>query len=259
MNENLTSNKRRIFIRSKDRVCQLFSFEQTLDGSIYCASPDFPDAHWVTIEKCDDQILLMTTESLGQGKISFHGTGMVAIRPNDNPKDHKHIVKGNYLIDLSKGMAGMRHLFTVFLKEPQYDPSNSPLFNRKSDYCLEANEELKPLVLLFFAIPKQGIEVDFQFCLHVEDMGNIPGDILGLHGFGLRYHDIFWFAYRTKHMVKWPKQSQISYHDGFTFPVFIGTGIGTYRLENRQPKYSLINNHLVIVCDQKYPDDYSNP
>ena len=93
----------------------------------------------------------------------------------------------------------------------------------------------------------------------MDDMVHIPNDVLGLHRFGLRYHDVFWFAYRTKHMPKWPKQSQICYHDGYTFPVFIGTGIGIYRLEFRQPKYSLIGNEFTIECNQVYPDDYSNP
>jgi hypothetical protein len=258
MSGNKPPSKRRIFIRAKDRICQVFSFTQTPDGSIYCSSPDFDDAKWLSVQITDNGPQVITTEAIGTGKVSFHATGMVTVRPNDDPKGHKLIVKGNHLLRKSEGLIGARHLFTIFLKEPKYEPESSQLFNRESDYCLEANEELKPVVLVFFAVPQLGLTIDFQFNFHVDDLVNTPNDVLGLHGFGLRYHDVFWFAYRTRHMEKWPKYAHIFYHDGFTFPVFIGTGPGTYRLEYRQPQYSLIDNKFTIMCHQFYLDDYSN-
>jgi hypothetical protein len=250
--------KRRIFIRAKDRVFQIFSFAQAPDGSIYCSSPDFSDAKWLSVEITENGPQVISTEVIGQGKISFHGSGMVAVRPNDDLKGHRLIIKGNHLLNKNEGKIGARHLFTVFMKEPQYNPEASHLFNRESDYCLETKEELKPLVLVFFAVPQQGITINFQFNLHMDDMVNIPNDVLGLHGFGLRYHDVFWFAYRTKHMEKWPKHAHVCYLDGFIFPIFIGTGPGAYRLEYRQPQYSLNGKEFTIICNKNYPDDYSN-
>lgn len=156
-------------------------------------------------------------------------------------------------------MIGLRHLFTICLKEPLYAPEKSPLFNRKSDYCMEANEVIKPFVLIFFAVPSQGLKINFQFNLHLDDMVKTPNDVLGLHLFSLRYHDVIWFAYRTKHMEVWPEKSIIVYHDGFTFPVFIGTGSEKFRLEFRAPQYSMSDKELSILCNQDYPDSYSNP
>lgn len=259
MAQKKSASERRIFIRAKDRICQVFSFNQRPDGSIYCWSPDFGDAKWLSLQVAENGPQIVTTEAIGTGKISFHGTGMVTIRAHDDPKGHQLIVKGNHLLNKQKGLVGVRHLFTVFMKEPKYQPESSKLFNRESDYCMEANEELKPLVLAFFAVPQQGLAINFQFNLHKEDMVNIPNDVLGLHRFGLRYHDVFWFAYRTKHMEKWPKYAHICYHDGFTFPIFVGTRLGAYKLECREPQYSLMGNELNIMCNRSYPHDYSNP
>jgi hypothetical protein len=253
-----TPSSRRIFIRSKDRVCQVFSFVQNSDGSIYCSSPDFADAKWLTVQITENGPQIATAEAIGSGKVSFHGSGIVAIRPNNDPKGHRLRVKGSHLLNKDVSSAGVRHLFTIFMKEPKYQRETSHLFNRASDYCLEANEELKPVILVFFAVPQKRITVNFQFNLHSADMVNIPNDFLGIHRFGLRYHDVFWFAYRTRHMEKWPKYAQVCYCDGFTFPIFIGTGPGTYRLECRQPQYSLTGNKLSIKCHQSYPDDYAN-
>ncbi|MEN6572632.1 MAG: hypothetical protein ABFD24_12410 [Anaerolineaceae bacterium] len=258
MIERKSQNRRRIFIRAKDKVCQIFSFKQSADGSIYCSSSDFDDANWFSAVLTEIGPQLVTTEPVGEGKISFHGSGMVAIRPNDDPKGHRLIIKGNNLFNKMEEKVGIRHLFTIFSKEPKYQPTSSPIFNRDGDYCIEANEELKPFVLVFFAAP-QGLSISFQFNLHMDDMINIPNDFLGLNGFSLRYHDILWFAYRTNHMEKWPKQAQVVYHDGYSFPIFIGTGLGIGRWEFRQPLYSLNGNNLEIICNRNYSDDYSNP
>ncbi len=251
--------KRRIFLRSRDRLCQIFTFTQSSDGSIYCASPDFSDAKWISVGGSGSDPRIITTESIGLGKVSFHASGMVAVRPNNNEKGHQLVIKGNHLYDRTTNALGLRHLFTIFLKEPKFYPNESKLNNRDSDYCLEADEELRPLVLGFFAIPQGNINLNFQFNLHIDDMVKIPNDILGMQIFSLRFHNILWFAYRTKHMNFWPKNAHIAYHDGYTFPFFIGTANNSYRLEFRTPTYFYARNGLVIDCNQVYPEDYSNP
>jgi hypothetical protein len=249
-----TPFSRRIFIRAKDRTCQIFTFTQNRDGSIYCSFPDFADAKWLSIQATDDGLHLIGTKAIGSGKASFHGSGMVAVRSNSDPKGHRLVFKGNHLLDKKKGTAGMRHLFTIFMKEPTHYPETSPLFNRNSDCCMEANEELRPLVLVFFAVPQKGIVVKFEFGIHERDLVNFPEDILGLSKFGLRYHDVIWFAYRTRYMEKWPKEAHICYLDGHTFPIFVGAGPGVLRLEYRRPQYSLSNHELSIDC---HPFDHS--
>ncbi|PKL30808.1 hypothetical protein CVV43_05275 [Candidatus Saccharibacteria bacterium HGW-Saccharibacteria-1] len=42
--------KRRIFINKGEEHYQVFSFKQERDGSIYCASPDFSEAKWISYE-----------------------------------------------------------------------------------------------------------------------------------------------------------------------------------------------------------------
>jgi len=245
--------KRRIFVNKGDDRYQLFSFSQHDDGTIYCGAADFVDAKWIGFDITAQGPKLATTESIGDGKLSLHGTGMAAIRRHDDPSGHQLIVKGNLLKNDQELRA--RHLFTVFLKEPGYLPHASPAFNRKSDYSMQANEDLRPLVLAFFAVPRVATEIDFRFSLQVEQMTSIPNDLLGMHYFTLRYHHVMWFAYRTKHMDKWPKYSHYCYSDGYWFPVFIGTGEGAFTLEFRQPRYLLDGTKLVIDCGEALPRD----
>lgn len=240
--------KRRIFINKGEERYQIFSFKQENDGSIYCASPDFSNAKWISYENTPSGSFIRTTEAIGDGKISLHGRGITAIRNNNNPKDHKLIIKGNKLLNKERTEVGARHLFTAFLKEPDYLPKNSPALNRQSDYSMQYNNELRPFVLVFYAIPQQGISVDFQFSLQIDEMDNVPDDFLGMHGFGLKYHDVIWFAYRTKNMDKWPKYTHFSYQDGYSVPIFVGTGPQEFRLEFRQPKYILDGKVLTIDC-----------
>jgi len=250
MKKSSEPTRRRVFIKSNDRICQLFSFSQSPDGSIYCASPDFADAIWISAIIAKPSPLILVTDEIGEGKVSFHGSGMTAVRPNNLEHGHRLVIKGNKLIDKKEKNLGIRHLFTIFPKEPNYQPRNSPLYNRQSDYCLNANEELTPFIGIFFAIPLLDLEINFGFSLSIDDMNNIPNDILGLGNFSLRYHNVFWFAYRTKHMEKWPKKSLIIYHDGFSFPIIIGTGPGKAIVQFRQPKYLISDGKLTIDCGE---------
>lgn len=206
------------------------------------------------MRRTGDSAEILSTESLGDGKISLHGSGMTAIRPHNDPKGHQLVIGGNHLLNKEKNQIGARHLYSIFMKQPHFKPENSPAFNRDSDYALESKDDLKPFILVFFALPRHGLSVNFNFNLHVDEMESIPNDFLGLHGFSLRYHDVFWFAYRTKHMEKWTKQAQICYHDGFTIPIFVGTGPGQFRLEFREPEYILKEKELEIRCLGSYPD-----
>lgn len=248
--------KRRVFInKGRDRY-QIFSFIQDKDGSIYCASPNFADAKWVSYDKRQQELIVKTTGDIGDGKISLHGTGMTAIRNNSNPNNHQLIIRGNQLFNHSRNEVGARHLFTTFMREPNYIPTDLPFFNRKSDYSMQANEDLMPFVLIFFAIPQQGITTNFLFSLSTDEMLNVPNDFLGMHFFSLRYHDVFWFAYRTKNMDKWPKYTHFCYDDGYSVPVFIGEDSGRLILELRQPMYLLKGKVFTIDCTHNLPPNW---
>ncbi len=68
----------------------------------------------------------------------------------------------------------------------------------------------------------------------------------GWGNMALKYHDVFWFVYRTKHMEKWPKKHQVIYNDGFVVPFLIGNDTSKLKLELRIPKYTMRDNHLSI-------------
>lgn len=240
--------KRRIFINKGDERFQIFSFEQRNDGSIYAASPTFADAKWISFQHSPEGPIPASTEAIGEGKLSVHGSGMVGVRGNDNPHGYELVIKGNQLLNRDRNEVGTRHLFTTFMDEPSYLPSNSPAFNRQSDYSMQANEDLKPFVLVFFAVPLQAGNIDFRFSLHEDEMVNIPNDTLGLHTFALKYHNVIWFAYRTKNMDKWPKYAHFSYQDGHSVPLFIGTGPQAFRLEFRMPRYEINGDTVTIDC-----------
>lgn len=240
--------KRRIFINKGDERFQIFSFRQEKDGSIYASSPTFADAKWISFQHSPQGPILVTTEAIGTGKLSIHGTGMAGVRNNNDPHEHKLVIEGNQLLNIDQNEVGARHLFTVFMDEPSYLPSDSPVFNRQSDYSMQANEDLKPFVLVFFAVPLQAGSIDFRFSLHEDEMINIPNDILGMHTFALKYHNVIWFAYRTKNMDKWPKYAHFSYQDGNSVPLFIGTGPQAFRLEFRMPKYEINGVTITIDC-----------
>lgn len=184
-------------------------------------------------------------DSVESGKLSIHGKGMCAFRSHDNAGNRPLIIKGNKLLDLEKKESGTRHLFTAFMKEPFFLP-NSVVFNRESDYSINT-PKLKPYVIIFFAIPQtqKGLQVSFQSSFHIDDIETIPPES-GWGIISLKFHDVFWYMYRTKHMEKWPKKSQIIFHDGNVVPFFIGTGLAQFRLELRMPKYKLENNILSV-------------
>lgn len=187
---------------------------------------------------------LTVTASPGDGKLSVHGSGVAHIQSHDSPGDNRLVVSGNFLGNASVGTLGVRHLFTVLIAGPSHLPS-SLAFNRKSDYSVRA-AQLMPYVLVFWAVPATSkLEVSVQAAFHVDDLESVPPE-LGLGALTLSIHAVVWFAYRTKHMHRWPAHPQVCYHDGYLVPLLIGTSTGAYRLELRKPSYALSQSKLYV-------------
>jgi hypothetical protein len=240
--------KRRMFIMDSGKHYKIFDFTQDKkEGSIYISSPNFTKIKWLAISADSNSKLTLSTEdSPGDGKLSIHSSGRAGFRAHNAPHDHKLVINGNYLLDLEKGKAGIRHLFTVFMAEPKELPI-SPAFNRKSDYSLDNSGRPGPFVMIFFAIPRISIlTVSFHFSFDIDDLDNIPPEG-GLGFMDLAFHSVCWFAYKTKHMNKWPKYPHICYYDGFKVPMFIGTSEGMCRMELHNPIYVLTQTELSIT------------
>ena len=234
-------SKRRIFLYDEKNFYQVLSFTQSrLDGSIYVSFPDFLNSKFLIFKENEGKIEFFLTDSPGEGKLSIHGSGMAKITPNV----HNLVIHGNFLQDKSNNTLGVRHLFTIQLAEPKFSPS-SPALNRKSDFII-TSKTFKPSVFIFFAIPKiKDLSTSFLVHFDIDDLETIPFD--GGGGlFELLYHNIFWFAYRTKHMEVWPKNCFISYHDGYLVPVIIGVGDKKFKTELRIPDYKLEESKLSI-------------
>lgn len=238
-------SKRRIFIKKNKDFAQLFSFNQEQDGSIYCGMPEFTNIKWMNLVKYQNATgMIISDSTITDGKLSIHGSGMTTFRSHAEPKGHKLIVKGNYLLDLEHGKAGVRHLFSAFFQEPYFLPL-SPARNRETDYLLESSTGLNPFVMLFFAVPSKPLTIEVNASFQADDLESIPPET-GWGAFELRNHHIVWFYYRTKHMDKWPKNTHICYHDGFLVPFFIGIGPGSCRIEMRQPIFIKTDRSLII-------------
>lgn len=238
---------RRVFINNGDKFYQIYSFSQSVDGSIYCSSPDFATAKWFGITPENSEYNLQFADNIGDGKISIHGSGIASIRPHLDPHNRQIIIKGNKLLNQEKNERGVRHLFTSFIKEPSYIPLNSPVFNRLSDFIMKYNGELRPFVLVFLAIPQTNLELSFQISIDIDFLNRIPDDMfLGHANISLRYHNVYCYAYRTINMEKWPKYSHYVYSDGYVFPIFIGIEPNLLIVYARMPTYQIEQNILSI-------------
>ncbi len=240
-------HKRRVFITDGSENYQIFDFIQNKnEGSIYVSSPNFSEIKWIGVSINNQGIAnLEITDSPGDGKLSLHASGIVSIRNYTEIKSRKLIIKGNYLLNLEKTEAGVRHLFTIFMAQPKHVPA-SPALNRKSDYLINSSKQLSPLVFIFFAVPRiPNLTVGIHASINMDDLESVPPDN-GMGLIELPYHSIMWFAYKTKHMNKWPKHPIVSYTDGYTVPTFIGTGEGEFRMELYNPSYKLTENELTI-------------
>jgi hypothetical protein len=243
---------RRLYMKCPDSSYKLLSFTQRNDGSIYIGFPNFRNIKWIDVlldPKAPKVSLLDSPEA--EGKLSFHGSGMVGFRSHDAPGDHKLWIQGNYLYDHNNARAGVRHLASIFMEKPEAQPEEFP--RRNSDFWIHNANPLKPSVLILFAVPHvtgiQGVRMAGTF--HMDDVENTPP----VEGYGLidlKYHWICWCAYRTRFMDQWPQQSYVWYHDGFTVPMYFGKQPGEetsggLRLELNIPTYEIQGQELTIT------------
>lgn len=230
--------KRRIFLSAGRETFQLFSVTQNPnDGSLYFSAPDFANINWL-VPQTDNhgKPFLLSYNSDGDGKLSLHGSGVVHVRPYEQTSEREFSVHGNALKSHDGSSLGLRHLLTIFFPQPQHLPM-SPAHARKSDYVLQA-KELHPYVLIMWAVPAvRPLTVQIKSSFNADDLEEVPPNG-GWGGFNMLLHCIVWFAYRTKHLLKWPRGAQACYYDGYLVPMLIGTGEGAFRMELRRPTYA---------------------
>jgi hypothetical protein len=246
-------NKRRVFISSnRTNFFKIFSFVQEEDGDIYCHWPNFSSTKWLYVSSHEEELNMQIANTPENSqKLSLHRSGVVKFKQREQEKDLSRI-KGNHLLNFERNEIGARHLFTSFLSEPQDLSPNSPFGNRPSDspiFC----DEIKPFTIMFFAIPQQTIPVRIHFhpSFNIDYFEDFKKD-LGFGNLSLAYHDIFWFAYRTKNMKKWPKHTHVFYHDGHLVPLFLGGAqieekLATMNIALQEPTYKLEGSDLYIT------------
>jgi hypothetical protein len=246
VSQPIQSGRRRFFMTADADHDQLLSFDQNRnDGSIYVSSPAFSTLKWLTLmaPTAVAAPVLAISDVPNSVKLSLHGSGLSHVRSSD-PVVPTVAVQGNCLKNDSAETLGVRHLFTMLPTEPTHLPS-SPAFNRASDYGIRV-ERMVPYVVVFWAVPavkKLSVKVAASF--HVNDLESVPPES-GWGSFGLALHAVVWFAYRTRHLLRWPQVTHIAFHDGFLVPLLIGTAEGTCRVEYRPPSYQLTETSLMI-------------
>jgi len=220
----------------------MLSFTQGNDGSIYISAPDLAKSKWMEIAPGNPP-LMRICDVPDAGKLSVHGSGVTHVRALAGGEVELRLA-GNFLTNEDHQTLGVRHIVTVFPTKPSHLPA-SAANNRQSDCSLQVLA-LKPYVLIFWAVPSiRALKVDVSASFRVDDLETVPPES-GFGAFGLRTHNIVWFAYRTKHMVRWPAESHLSFHDGFHTPVIVGTHEGACRLELRTCIYELVDDNLRI-------------
>lgn len=218
----------------------MFTFDQRPDASIYITSPSFDETKWLSIRGAPPALEVL--DAPDSEKISVHGSGVVHIK---SPVQDGLRLKGNYLLSSESQSLGVRHVLTCAPSEPAHIPA-SPAFNRQADVGILANS-FKPYVFVFWAVPaNQPISVEVGGSFQANDLETIPPES-GFGSFSLRTHAIVWFAYRTKHMDRWPSQTYACFHDGFHAPFIIGAAEGEHRLELRVPTYTFSPPNLRIA------------
>ena len=243
---NPSTARTRLFLGNGLEYFQLFSIAQNAaDASIYFSAPLFEDIQWqVPAIGPDQKPVLISYQVSEPGKLSIHGSGIVHAKGFGTAGSNEFAVRGNILRSLDGNVLSVRHLLTIFPAEPRHKP-NSPAGARKTD-GLMTTKQWHPYVLVFWAVPRtRSFTVNINGSFHVDDLEEVPPNA-GWGALSLSMHSLVWFAYRTRHMGRWPKNSQACYSDGHTVPLFIGTGSGQFRLEYRQPNYRLEGDQLSI-------------
>lgn len=244
-----TAKSRRIFFSDNTKVNQLCTVTQNpSDSSIYFSSPNFEEINWLSISLSSNlEPVILSFSADAQGKLSLHGSGVTHVRPHNSYGKNEFTIAGAVLKDPKNETLGVRHLVTLFISEPNHSPV-SPVNARKTDYTI-STEVAQPYVLVFWAVPLRSVtEIKINYSFHIDDLDDGPPKA-GWGGFSLLDHGVIWLAYRTKHMNLWPKNTQACYLDGALVPMFIGSGVGTYRLEIKRPRYSLNGNELEISIE----------
>lgn len=241
------ASSRRLFFSDGSESRQICTVSQNqYDGSIYFSAPNFGEMDWlVPMFEPNSPPSLLTFRAGAQGKLSLHGSGVSHVRPHESYGSNEFVIRGAALKDPDGKSLGVRHLLTVFLSEPTHRPT-SPGGARKTDYIITAKTK-QPYVLVFWAVPlvSQVLSICIRGSFHVDDLESVPPDA-GWGGFSLMQHGVIWFAYRTKHMDRWPRSAQACYFDGYFVPLLVGTGTGTFRLELKRPGLALIGTELSI-------------
>lgn len=247
------TKSRRVFISfNGDEASQIFSVTQNKnDGSIYFSAPNFGNIDWLIPSDTESSSPSILTFNAGkEGKLSLHGSGVTHVRPHQSYGNNEFSINGNLLKSIENGEIGLRHLATIFLSDPTHKPA-SKAGSRKTDYILSVKSK-EPYVFVFWAIPLIGPHsVNIRFSFNTDEV-EPPPPKSGWGGFGLINHGIVWWAYRTKHMDKWPINTQAVYHDGHLVPLFIGTGEGKFRLEYRMPVITFKNSEFRIQNSLSY-------
>jgi hypothetical protein len=247
--KTLKAKSRRIFITENQvNFFQIFSLTQNKkDGSIYISWPHIESSNFILF---DDHNNISTPDmysSIGNGKISFHGSGQVHYKTYLNTDNQHFKVDGNILLRELEKKVGARHLLTTLITRPDIEPLDSPALNRQTDYVIEARI-IQPTTFIFFAIPQtaEGLQINLQLSLPIEYMDNIPGDILGSGIIPMQKHDILFLAYKTKYLNSFPESSYVSYTDGLLIPFFVGQINNQIEVKMLTPIYTLYGNNFGI-------------
>jgi hypothetical protein len=238
-------NKRRILITEESKTYQILSLVQEKDGSIYCHWPDFTKTKWLDVLDTKYGTSVIITDSPGEGKMTFHGSGMAGFKKHKGSyKVDCRVKNGNYLMSKDGGILGIRHLFTALIRKPYLLPA-SP---RKSDYIISVSK-IEPIVLLFLAIPMQEITIEFTVG-DIEDQfqeENLELSFVCSRLIEMKKHLIFWVAYKTKNMEEWPDSTLVLFDNGFNIPLIFSLRNNTYRIELRSPLYEFEGSKLKIT------------
>jgi hypothetical protein len=240
-----SSAKMRLFFGTDAEQFQLLSVAQNADGSIYFSAPMFQNIEWrLPVVGADREPVLVSYQVSEQGKLSVHGSGVVHVKAHEAAGSNEFAIRGNILKSKDGETLSVRHLLTIFPSEPQHKP-NSPPGARKTDGVM-TTKQWHPYAVVFWAVPlTRSLTITITGSFQADELEEVPPNG-GWGAFSLATHALVWFAYRTKHMQRWPKKSQACYADGYLVPLFIGTGLGEFRLEYRQPHYSLDEGRLGI-------------
>lgn len=193
-------------------------------------------------------------DSPGDGHLSAHESGQIHYTEHGEGRkaNAQFVIKGAPIASSDKNELGVRHLFTIVIKEPINQPiTTRPAFNRKSDDSIISSHGLKPCIIILFAIPLGVKNISFS-ANHHADYFNVPDDFGGIGTMDMRYHRVFWYAYSQKKLLRWPSINYVAYSDGALIPFFIATSDKvTSKMMFIEPSYELQDggNELIIHLD----------